>query len=138
MRLQERSHRGLVRRVANSLYGLNRIEGSNPSLSAKVFVDFVLQTKHGFWRCQEPCHIAYLSDLIPSGHRTPAINWEFMVRCSINRYIADIASRTELLIKGSRDLYVLHMAVLEEFPIPTRTTIISRGFKEMAHRSVVR
>src|SRR3989338_9835300 len=31
----EGSHRGLVRRVANSLYGQNRIEGSNPSPSAK-------------------------------------------------------------------------------------------------------
>ena len=48
MHLRERSHSGLVRRFAKSLYGLNRIEGSNPSLSelpnrARKGADFVMR-----------------------------------------------------------------------------------------------
>ena len=50
----ERSHRGLVRRVANSLYGLNRIEGSNPSLSDNVFANFVLQIKRFLFLVELP------------------------------------------------------------------------------------
>ena len=64
MHLLERSHSGLVRRVANSLYGLNRIEGSNPSLSA-FFMTITCATYnilHGYHREMILKNIRFLID----------------------------------------------------------------------------